>query len=233
MELYDATRSDVPITEAWTQAANGPSGGDFIVRNETPDDITVVLCDAAGHGADAVRIVEFIRPFIEREIRYGLTDHLIRRWHTLVHHRYVDEPRFVCLTALRLHFATNVLTVVNGGNPDLLVRRAHGTRIDRFPSTGMPLGIVEPERWSPPRFVKTHLGMSEFAIAFSDGVIDCVGRRGDRFGMQRVLNTIRWQSESSSPLWALRTGLSRFSSASEEQDDLSILVLRNRGRQVA
>jgi serine phosphatase RsbU (regulator of sigma subunit) len=222
-----------PCTEAWTQAADGPRGGDFIIRHETSEDITMILCDAAGHGEAAVEIAEFTRPIIQREIAYGLSDTLIRRWHGLVHNRFAEDPRFVCFTALRLHFATRLLTVVNAGNPDLLIRRECGHRIERFASNGMPLGIVGPEEWTAPKLVQTFLGGADFAIAFSDGVTDRLGSDGRRFGMERVLDTIRWTSGAMSPLGQLRQGLMRFSSTTQEQDDLSVFVLRSRPRLVA
>lgn len=233
MKLITQLNIDAPGTEAWTESADGPRGGDFIVRHETLDDITMVLCDAAGHGSAAVQIADFTRSIIEREVRYGLCESLLHRWHSEVYRKFANDPRFVCMTALRLNYTSRLLTVVNAGNPDLLVRRGTGTEIERFGSTGMPLGIVEPEEWSAPKFVQTYLGNSDYALAFSDGVIDRIGKRGSRFGMERVLETLRWTTGALSPIYALRRGLMRFSSTTEEQDDVSMLVLRGRQRHVA
>ena len=216
--------------EAWTRLA-GQRGGDFIVRNISDEKVTVVLADAAGHDEEAARIVEFLRPMIARQIRFPISESLIRFWHHLVQERSKDSNRFVCFTIMRLDRFTRDLTIVNAGNPDVIIRRGLGSRLDRFESTGMPLGIVEDAEWRCPLIQRTYLGINDYALCFSDGVTDCVGSGGERFGLGRVCRAAK-VADGSSPLRSVRRGILRFASPTANQDDLSLLVLAG-GRQVA
>ncbi|HWL93438.1 MAG TPA: PP2C family protein-serine/threonine phosphatase [Phycisphaerae bacterium] len=217
--------------ESWTQAA-GKRGGDFIIRHATPGMVTVVLADATGHGDKAAELTAYLQPIIAREIGCGLSPELLRRWHKLVYRRFSEQHRFVCITVLQLNLVTQSLTIANGGNPDLLIRRGLGRRVERYPSTGMPLGIVDESEWTPPEFQTTYLSSIDYAFCCSDGVTDCISPDGERFGLGRVCNAVQ-VAGTTSPLQAVRWGLLRFLSPLEDQDDLSILVLRGLQRQVA
>ena len=207
----------------------GERGGDFIIRDSSDEKVTVVLADAAGHDEEAAAIAEFLRPIIARQIRFPLSESLIRHWHHLVQARSLETHRFVCLTILQLNLRTTALSVVNAGNPDVLIRR--GRRLFRFPSEGMPLGLIEDEFWRCPRIQRTFLGDSDYAFCFSDGVTDCVGAGGERYGLGRVCAAARLAT-GPSPLRSVRRGILQFRSPTADQDDLSLLVLAG-GRQVA
>ena len=220
--------ADQPIqhtdcVEAWTRPA-GKRGGDFIIRDINDEKVTVVLADAAGHDDEAARIAANLRPIITRQIRFPIARSLVKHWHHRVQEEARETFRFMCLTILQLNRYTRELTVINAGNPDVIIRRSPGLRLDRFASTGMPLGIVDDDEWRCPVIQRTYLGSHELAFCFSDGVTDCVGADGNRYGFRRVCRTAR-KVEGSSPLLSMRRGLLRFASPTAHQDDLSLLIL--------
>lgn len=217
--------------DTWTCAA-GRIGGDFIVRKSTQHTITAVLGDATGHGEVAAQIAAFVRPMIQRDVGTAQSSSLIQHWNRVVRRKLNKENRFVCLTMLQLDLRSRMLTILNCGNPDVLIRRANNGKVERFASTGMPLGIVDEHEWTPPVMQSTFLGMADYAFCFSDGVIDCLGEGGERYGLPRVCAAARY-AFGPSPLQSLRQRLMRFQSPTAEQDDLSILVLGGRTRQVA
>lgn len=216
--------------EDWSRPA-GPRSGDFILRDISDEKVTVVLADAAGHDEEAARLAACIRPIIGGQIRFPISQSLIRHWHHRVHKHATESFRFVCLTVLQLNRYSRELTIVNGGNPDVIIRRASGVRLDRFASTGMPLGIVEDDEWRCPSIQRTYLGRDDLAFCFSDGVTDCVGAGGERYGLGRICHAAR-NAEGPSPLGSMRRGLLNFASPTAHQDDLSLLVLAG-GRRVA
>jgi serine phosphatase RsbU (regulator of sigma subunit) len=221
----------VPGIESWCRSA-GSSGGDFVMRHATDQVLTTVIADATGHDEQAAEVVSYIRPIIARELKNEITPALLRRWHKLVYRRFNNDNRFVCITLLQLDLATQMLTIVNAGNPDVLVHRGTSPNLERFSSTGMPLGLLDCDEWCPPQIQKTYLRHTDYAVCFTDGVVDCLNAAGARFGLSRIYSAVQTASLRS-PMRAVRRGLLRFWSPEADQDDLSILVLRGRHRCVA
>jgi len=217
--------------EVWSQPAQRRSG-DFTLWQETRDRITVVLGDVAGHDERSAEIAGAVKKMIALEIGVGLSEALLRRWQSMVHRRYEAQDRFVCVTILELDLRTNVLTVANAGNPDVLIHRGLWSGVEHFASTGMPLGLVEEDEWRPPVLRQTILAPWDYAFCISDGVIDRVAEGGERFGLRRVQAMVERFGDAS-PVRCLRRGLSSFGSRMAEQDDMSILMLRGRRRRVA
>lgn len=205
--------------EQWTAASNR---GDCILHRASGDVLRLLLADAAGHDENAARAIGFLRPLLERDLAFELSPRVYGRWSDAVHRRFSDEPMFVCFTAIELDRGSHRLTVANAGNPDLLVRRANG-RVQRFPSSGMPLGIVAGHEWMPPTPQRTTLRDGDFAMCFSDGLVDRRGVNGDRFGLKRVCRAARTGGRR--VLRVLQDVIARFSCAGEHHDDLSVLLV--------
>ena len=87
----------------------------------------------------------------------------------------------------------------------------------------MPLGLLDDSDWLPPTAESTWLGAQDYVVGFTDGLVDCVGRDGNRFGLRRVCTALH--GTPGGVLRALRRGLLGFRSPTAEQDDVSMLVL--------
>ena len=218
--------------ESWSRLA-GRRGGDFIVHRVDRDLVTVVLGDVCGHGEAAADVADDVRAMVARELDGVVSDDLLRRWHRQVFARHGDENLFVCITILQLNLRTQKLRIVNCGNPDLIVHREDGQRLDRFVSTGMPLGIVEEKDWSPPSFQWTYLDQRDYAMGISDGVVDYQRADSERFGLARICAALRSSTACNSPLDEVRRRLLGFGPARGECDDLSMFVLRGARKRVA
>jgi len=218
--------------ESWSRLA-GHRGGDFIVHHVHGDLVTVVLGDVCGHGEAAADVADAVREMITRELNGAVSEHLLRKWHREVYARFGDDHLYVCLTLLQLDIGTQHLRIANCGNPDLLVHRDGGPRLDRYQSTGMPLGIVEEKDWTSPHFQWTLLDQSDYVLGISDGVVDYQRADSERFGLARICAALRSNTADKSPLSAVRRKLFGFGPARGECDDLSIFVLRGASKRVA
>lgn len=218
--------------ESWSKLA-GRRGGDFIIHRIHGDLVTVVLGDVCGHGDEAADAADDVRAMISRGLNKWVTEQALRDWHREVFARYGDEHLYACITILQLDLRTQKLRILNCGNPDLLVRREHGLRLDRFGSTGMPLGIVEEKDWSPPSFQWTYFEQSDYALGMSDGVVDYQRADLERFGLARICSALRASSAGESPLLEVRRRLMGFGPARGDCDDLSIFMLRAPRQRVA
>lgn len=203
----------------WTA---GRVRGDCVIVRRRGDWVRVVLVDAAGHDIGAQKIVDALRVPLRRDLTSPIDEASLRRWSDLIHARFGDEGGFACFTLIELNVRGGEMRVANGGNPDLLIRRAN-LRLEHFSSTGMPLGAVAASEWKPPVFRATYLGKHDHVVLFSDGLIDRLDERGDRFGIERVRDAAR--AGGRRLLNALRDGVERFSARLDGQDDLSVVVL--------
>ena len=213
----------------WSRPS-GSRGGDFIIRRATADSWTAVLGDASGHGEAGARVADYLRPILQREIAQGVDERALRRWNRLVYRRFQENNSFVCVTIVQLHLSTGKLTILNGGNPEVLLRRAGGG-LERYPGTGMPLGILDDSEWLPPTAQCTHLGENDYVLGFTDGLVDSIGRDGDRFGLRRVCTALH--QRPGGVLRSMRRSLRVFESPTAEQDDVSMLILCGGGRAAA
>ena len=218
--------------DSWSRLA-GRRGGDFIVHRISGDTVTVVMGDVCGHGEAAADVADDVRAMISREVTGDVSEALLRRWDREVFTRHGDEHMYVCITLLQLNLRTQRLGIVNCGNPDLLVHHPRTYRLDRFVSTGMPLGIVDESDWSPPSLQWTYLDSSSYAVGISDGVVDYKRADSERFGLARICAALRSSPIDSSPLREVRRRLLGFGPAAADCDDLSMFVLRGSRRRVA
>jgi serine phosphatase RsbU (regulator of sigma subunit) len=214
---------------SWSRPA-GVRGGDFILRHETAQSLTVMLGDACGHGDAAAGVAAYLEPILKREMACGVDETVLRGWNRMVYRQFSVDNLFVCVTMLHLDFATQLLTILNAGNPDVLVRRAD-SGVEHYRGTGMPLGVLDDIEWRPPTAQCTMLGAHDYAVGFTDGLVDCVGRDGNRFGLRRVCTALhQWPG---GVLRAMRRSLRVFESPTAEQDDVSMLILCGGGRAAA
>ncbi|HKQ49576.1 MAG TPA: PP2C family protein-serine/threonine phosphatase [Phycisphaerae bacterium] len=214
---------------SWSRPS-GLRGGDFILRHETAQSLTVMLGDACGHGDAAAHVTAFLEPILKREMAGSVDETVLRRWNRMVYRRFSVDNFFVCVTMMHLDFGTQLLTMINAGNPDVLVRRA-ASGVEHYRATGMPLGVLDDMEWRPPKAQCTRLGAHDYAVGFTDGLLDCVGRDGDRFGLRRVCTALH--QRPGGVLRAMRRSLRVFESPTAEQDDLSMLILCGGGRAAA
>ena len=218
--------------ESWSRLA-GRRGGDFIIHRIHGDLVTVVLGDVCGHGEEAADAADGVRSMIARGLDGWVTEQVLRDWHREVFEQYGDEHLYACITILQLNLRSQHLRILNCGNPDLLVHRERGLRVDRYESNGMPLGIVEEKDWSPPSFRWTYLDQSDYALGISDGVVDYQRADQERFGLSRIFAALKSAGTRGSPLREIRRRLTGFGPARGECDDLSMFMLRGARQRVA
>jgi len=230
MNLNGNTTTD--YIESWSRLA-GRRGGDFIIHRIQGDIVTVVLGDVCGHGDEAADAADEIRNLISRSLRGWVSDSMLRAWHRRIFQQFGEEHLYACITILQLDISNQRLRILNCGNPALLVRREDGSRLDRFESNGMPLGIVEEKDWAPPSSQWTYLDQSDFALGISDGVVDFQRADLERFGLSRICAALTSCRATRSPLREVRRRLQGFGPARGECDDLTMFTLRAPRQRVA
>jgi sigma-B regulation protein RsbU (phosphoserine phosphatase) len=139
------------------------------------------------------------------------------------------DGMFVTLFYGLLDPQTGQFTYVNAGhNPPWLCRQGEGLEaggLMELTRTGMALGVL-PDTPYEQRAV--HFRPGDFVILYTDGVVDAMGRQGQRFGVERLKHAIleHRRGRAADIVAALEATVGAFSGPSAPFDDTAVLVAK-------
>ncbi len=210
--------------DGWSIPADEGDGGDFVLTHWSADALRIWVGDVTGHGAPAARASATVRKVLKPFVREPLSLRSLCRANELVY-RALQGERFVAITAMELQPSGNRAIIANAGNPVLLLHRPELRRVERFTSSGMPLGLVSPEEWRPPSFTLTYVNSGDRFACFTDGVADEPGRTGS-FGLRRIVRAVLRSGDSMAADVGRR--VSAFGVNSADRDDMTFLTITSR-----
>jgi serine phosphatase RsbU (regulator of sigma subunit) len=170
-------------------------GGDYVHVNASADtgNVTLTLLDVAGHGLAAALTVNRLFGELERILAEnasacpGEIMALLNRYINLTMARHSLFATGMCMT---VEPTTGRLEWVSAGHPPAFVRHTDGSVTD-MATTTMLLGVLESDEFeSKPR--KCTLNPGDVVIAFTDGAFEARDAQGERFGMDRLRETARF-----------------------------------------
>lgn len=213
---FDWTRGE------WQRPSDG-LGGDFVISERQRHRARFFIGDVTGHGDSASEAASLVRAAIGRDFHHGFTQAGLRRWNRLIR-RLLDE-RFVAFTSVEVNLNSGSTKIATAGNPSVILRRRAGGPLEQYQSNGMPLGLVDDDEWRAPVFHRVTLQPGDEIICFTDGLTDALGKRNhNRFGMDRVLRTLRADRRHNGAR-SLSDSVSSFVDRAVEQDDITVLSL--------
>jgi anti-sigma regulatory factor (Ser/Thr protein kinase) len=107
--------------------------------------------------------------------------------------------------------------------PDVMVRSASGDLRESYPSSDLPLGIVDDYQ---PTIVTTGVSHGDIFVIYSDGVIEAHDERGELFGSERLNVALDSQTEPDALLSSVVAAVSAHVQSAQQNDDLSMLVVQ-------
>jgi serine phosphatase RsbU (regulator of sigma subunit) len=209
--------------QSWSRPADAV-GGDFIEAHWRGSVLRIWVADVTGHGFLAARLAGRVRRVLRRYFAAPVSPDMLRQASAEVY-RVLEGERFLSVTVLECDTRTNRVTILNAGNPPVVVYRQRGSTLETAPSSGMPLGLVSDAEWQAPRPVQFRLAPGDQLLCFTDGLTDEPGRRG-RFGLRRVIRAFRRHRRN--VIDELAGRLAAFSDQPRpglEQDDVTVLCL--------
>jgi sigma-B regulation protein RsbU (phosphoserine phosphatase) len=173
-------------------AASWPArkvGGDYFDFLSMPDgSLGVAIGDASGHGIGAALLVAeacaFIRALALRETD---PDRIL----TLAHRRLAEditEDHFITLFLMRIDPRSGKALYSGAGHPGYLLDRRGNVKAV-LEATGRPLGIELATAHFPSAAIVLQPG--DLVLLLTDGLVEAMSPAGTRFGLQRVLQTVR------------------------------------------
>ncbi|MCX5655547.1 MAG: SpoIIE family protein phosphatase [Planctomycetota bacterium] len=199
-------------------------GGDFHDWIELPGgNWGIAVGDVAGKGVPAAILMASVRAALRAQTEhiYALGNILGRLNRGLAEDTEASE--FVTLFYGVLDSGAHRLTYCTAGHePPVLVRQG---KIQRL-TVGGPLLGVSPQATYP--FEAVDLASGDMMVVFSDGAFDATNFNGERFGRQRLLDSILRNAAHGAQLaieeiqWDIR----RFTGLAPRADDVTLLALK-------
>lgn len=198
--------------------------GDAFICNTAPNgNLFVILADATGHGLSAAIIILPLASTIKAMIRKDLPlAHIVHEVNKKLNIELPDN-KFVALIGIEINFNKRELQIFNGGMPDLVLLKTNHS-LERYSSTSMALGILEPAVFDP-KIMVVGMGTIRNLFFFSDGLIEQQNLLGKAFGMRRLLKILERYEFKESLISYVVKEFTIFNQMSELLDDLSICNL--------
>ena len=199
-------------------------GGDFHDWIELPGgNWGIAVGDVAGKGVPAAILMASVRAALRAQAEhiYALDRILDRVNRGLVADTEASE--FVTVFYGVLDSAAHRLTYCTAGHePPVLVRGDQVTRL----TVGGPLLGVSPKAAYP--FEAIELQAGDMLLVFSDGALDAANSRGERFGRERLLESIRRSAAlgARQAVEAIQHDLQAFAGPAPGADDVTLLAVK-------
>ncbi len=213
----------------WSKAAE-QTGGDYYDWQTLPDGRTIItLADVSGHGIGPALVTAVCRAYA-RATFATLQEFspVIDQLNDLLTSD-LKEGRFVTLVAALLHPESRRVELISAGHGPVLRYIAAEHRLEQLETTNLPLGIQPGLSYSPP--VEWILSPGDFLMLTTDGFFEWLDANGQRFGLQRLNDTILELASlpAEDMIRRLYDRVRDFAGGAEQGDDVTAVVIRRAG----
>ena len=216
----------------YLQSAYAMFNGDILLAAHRPSgELHLLLGDFTGHGLSAaIGAMPLAEVFYAMTAKgFALRDILLELNGKLG--RILPVGIFCCAVLIELNAAKGLVEVWNGGLPEVLILGRDGALLQRVPSSNLPLGVANRERFNPEPTVMA-MQPGERLLCWTDGIIECRNAAGEQFGEHGVLQAVAAHAGRPDEVFdGLLDALAHFHGSAE--DDISLLQVVMPERQLA
>lgn len=206
----------------YVQTAFAMFNGDILLAAYKPSGgMHILLGDFTGHGLSAaIGAMPLAEIFYSMTARgFNLRDILLEANSKLG--RILPVDIFCCAVLIEINPDKGLVSIWNGGLPEVLLLGCSGELLHRVPSTHLPLGVAHSERFDATPVVLPMV-IGERLLCLTDGVIESRNQAGDQFGEERVAELIgEYETRPEAIFDGLLQALEAFHGSPE--DDISLL----------
>ncbi len=198
--------------------------GDIIIVAHKPDGGQIYLLgDFTGHGLGAAIGGMIVFDVFKTMATKGFSITRIISEINRKLREVLPTGRFLAAGLVELDAEHTVASVWNGGLPDIYLRRNQTGAIINFPSTHLPLGVLDSHdlKLKPDTIKISH---NDQFFVYSDGVIEAENNEGDFFGNDKLEFCIS-ENNPDKIFPAILKNISRFCGTCPPRDDLSLLEI--------
>ena len=196
--------------------------GDVVAAVRSPEGrFYALLADATGHGlAAAISVLPVLSVFYRMSAQNLPVQELIREFNQQLRES-MPIGRFVAATVVCLDPASKSGEIWVGGTPSALLIDRWGRKEAEFPSTQLPLGIMDAIDTQATTF--TWQKESQLLL-YSDGLIEATAQDGLQFGTEGILASVA-HTTPGQRFDAVSTALAKHLGDELAADDVSLMVI--------
>ena len=202
-------------------------GGDFFQYFLEPDSVSVSLADVTGHAMEAAIPVVMFSGILKTEMQYGHALEKLFGNLTGTLCETLDDRTFVCLAMAQISTADRVLRFSNSGCPYPLHFRAATGEVAELQLDAYPLGV---RRDTPYSTIEVELGLGDYVVFYSDGIVEALDGTGEPFGFARAAETVGKccgdNLAAEGLIDRLFEAVKNFSGDAPQEDDMTCVALK-------
>ncbi|MFO1435681.1 MAG: ATP-binding SpoIIE family protein phosphatase [Gammaproteobacteria bacterium] len=199
--------------------------GDIALVQQAPTGKTVVLVgDFSGHGLTAAVGSMIAAEVFNAMARKGYGIGEIAAQINLKLHHTLPTGLYLAACLVELDVENQVMSIWNGGLPDVIVRSGSDVTPIQMTDGHPPLGVLDPSEFSSTlRRIAIHPGGR--AYIYTDGLTEMRNANNQMWGTHSLASVIRATSHSGSVFDAILTQAAAHCGTSTPQDDVTLVEL--------
>ena len=209
-------------------------GGDYYDFLELrPGRLALVLADIAGKGVSGALLMANLQANLRSQYAMAVDDlpRLLASVNRLFYENS-DDASYATLFFADYDDSSRKLRYANCGHlPPLLLRAGAGSQdqapnVERLGSTCTVMGLFED--WHC-EIAEVQLAPGDMLVLYTDGVTEATNADGEEFGESHLLDSLRsnFRLPAGGILQAVVEAVQQFSSGSEQQDDITLVIARS------
>lgn len=205
------------------------AGGDYYDWQMLADGRCVIaVADVTGHGIGPALVMAVCRAYARATVpTVTSAEQFLERINALVS-KDLSMGRFITM-AVAIVSPDGAVDLLSAGHGPSFLYRAATRQVQRFGGNGLPLGIMEDERYSPTMSMMLHQG--DVLVLLTDGFMERASVEGKIFGIDRLAAIIAASGDRSASeiIRLVDEDVARFGAGAAQGDDMTIVVLKRTG----
>ncbi|MBF0467546.1 MAG: SpoIIE family protein phosphatase [Desulfamplus sp.] len=200
------------------------NGDLLLVTRNLADQQFIILGDFTGHGLRAaIGAIPVADIFYDMTERGYFIDDIASEINSKLK-KILPTGLFLCACLIAIDPLRNMVSVWNGGMPDVLIYNNDRNTVQRISSHAMPLGIVGKDKFD--RTIKVSgIAHNDRIYMVSDGVVETLDSNGEFFGNRRIEECILDTPEPDLIFDEIITTLKRFRGEVTPSDDITMVEI--------
>jgi len=222
-KVMKQTKQDFPHVKFLRRSMEIACGDLALAFDKPSGGVYIFMGDFTGHGlAAAIGAIPVVDILIEMTSKNSSIDEILHTLNLKIKNT-MPTGKFLAATLFEYSFATGILKVWNGGNPDVIIVDAKGVK-KRFPSTHLPLGVLDYGRdeFIPEEFQTIP---NDRVYSFSDGIIETFNANEEMLGIERFEHILTHIKNPEESILHISREIDSFRGDIYQQDDVTLVEL--------
>jgi serine phosphatase RsbU (regulator of sigma subunit) len=202
-------------------------GGDYFGYFPRPESgVDSFVGDVSGHGVGAALLMAEARTtFLAERLASSSAADILAKVNALLHEDLDRAGLFMTACCATFDASDRELRYANAGHPPAILLRSNESRCTTISADGVLLGVFRDARFAE---VSLKLRDGDIVVFYTDGITERSDAAGELFGVDRLKDLVvaHRDKEPEAMIDAVFEALDRFAGSRENEDDLTIVVMK-------